>query len=32
MEIQWRRDADAVLEEAASGTKPVLLDFSAAPM
>mgnify|MGYP003291862103 CR=1 FL=1 len=32
MEIQWRRDADAVMTEATSGSKPVLLDFSAAPM
>lgn len=32
MEIQWRRDADAAMAEATSGTKPVLLDFSAAPM
>lgn len=32
MDIQWRRDAEAALAEASSGTKPVLLDFSAAPM
>jgi hypothetical protein len=32
MKIEWRRDADAALAEAASGSKPVLLDFSAAPM
>jgi hypothetical protein len=30
--IQWRRDADAALATAAAGEKPVLLDFSAAPM
>ena len=32
MKIQWRRDVDRVLEEAKSVKKPVLLDFSAAPM
>ena len=32
MEIQWRRDPGGALEEARSGTKPLLLDFSAAPM
>lgn len=30
MPIEWRHDADAVL--AGSGGRPVLLDFSAAPM
>ena len=32
MAIAWRTDADAALEEAKAGSKPVLLDFSAAPM
>ena len=32
MEIAWRHDVDAVLDEARRGTRPVLLDFSAAPM
>jgi hypothetical protein len=32
MEIQWRRDIDAALREAGEAGKPVLLDFSAAPM
>lgn len=32
MPITFRHDVDAVLEEAESKTKPVLLDFSAAPM
>ena len=32
MTIAWRHDVDAVLEEAKSANKPVLLDFSAAPM
>jgi hypothetical protein len=30
--IQWKKDADAALAEARSTGKPVLLDFSAAPM
>ena len=30
--ISWRHDVDAVLEEARSQRRPVLLDFSAAPM
>jgi hypothetical protein len=30
--IQWRRDVDAALATAAAGDKPILLDFSAAPM
>ena len=30
MLIEWRHDADAVLAD--SGGRPVLLDFSAAPM
>jgi hypothetical protein len=32
MEIQWRRDVDQVLDEAKAQNRPVLLDFSAAPM
>jgi hypothetical protein len=32
MEISWRHDIDRVLSEARSRQKPVLLDFSAAPM
>ena len=32
MEIQWRRDVDKALEDARAQRKPVLLDFSAAPM
>ena len=32
MEINFRHDADRVLEEAKKQNKPVLLDFSAAPM
>lgn len=32
MEITFRNDVDAVLEEAKSSRRPVLLDFSAAPM
>ena len=32
MQINWRHDIDRVLGEAKSGQRPVLLDFSAAPM
>ena len=32
MEVQWRHDIDKVLAEAREGRKPILLDFSAAPM
>ena len=32
MAINWRHDIDQVLEEARAQQKPVLLDFSAAPM
>jgi hypothetical protein len=32
MQIQWRHDVDDVLEEAKVQRRPVLLDFSAAPM
>ena len=30
--IQWLEDVDAALREAGRQNKPVLLDFSAAPM
>lgn len=32
MEITWRRDVDAALEEARTQSRHLLLDFSAAPM
>ena len=32
MKINFRHDVDHVLEDARSQQKPVLLDFSAAPM
>ena len=32
MASQWRHDLDQALAEARSGQRPVLLDFSAAPM
>jgi hypothetical protein len=32
MEIKFRHDVDNVLKEAQQQNKPVLLDFSAAPM
>ena len=32
MEIQFNHDVDGVLSQAAAQNKPVLLDFSAAPM
>lgn len=32
MELKFRHDVDAVLAEAKAQNKPVLLDFSAAPM
>jgi hypothetical protein len=32
MEIQFRHDVDTVLEEAKAQKKPIILDFSAAPM
>lgn len=32
MAIEWRTDVDAALEEARASNKPLLLDFSAAPM
>jgi len=31
-EIQWTKDVDAALKEARTSGKPILLDFSAAPM
>jgi len=31
-DIQWRKDVDAALQEAKTKQKPLLLDFSAAPM
>ena len=31
-EIHWLKDVDAALSEAKTARKPVLLDFSAAPM
>jgi hypothetical protein len=31
-EIRWTKDVDAALKEAQATRKPVLLDFSAAPM
>ena len=32
MEIQWQRDIDAALRDASQSNRPVLLDFTAAPM
>lgn len=32
MPIQWSHDLDAQLSSAREGQKPILLDFSAAPM
>lgn len=32
MELQFRHDVDRVLEDGKSEKKPVILDFSAAPM
>lgn len=31
MSVEWRRDADAALAEAGSQSKPLLVDFTAAP-
>jgi len=31
-EIRWQKDVDAALKESKTERKPVLLDFSAAPM
>lgn len=32
MDIQWKKDIDAALGESKASKKPILLDFSAAPM
>lgn len=32
MEITWQSDVDSTLEEASRSSRPVLLDFSAAPL
>jgi hypothetical protein len=32
MNIAWRHDIDRVLADARSAQRPILLDFSAAPM
>jgi hypothetical protein len=32
MAIQWRKDVDDALNEAREAQRPVLIDFSAAPM
>jgi uncharacterized protein YyaL (SSP411 family) len=32
MDINWRHDVDQALNDARNQQKPVLLDFSAAPM
>jgi len=32
MDIQWQNDVDAALGESSAQKKPVLIDFSAAPM
>lgn len=32
MKIEWGKDVDAALSEARAKQRPVLLDFSAAPM
>jgi hypothetical protein len=32
MEINWREDVDAALADAKRDTRPLLLDFTAAPM
>jgi hypothetical protein len=32
MEIPWRHDVEEALKEARESRRPVLLDFSAAPM
>lgn len=32
MAIQWKHDLDAALQRARDAEKPILLDFSAAPM
>ena len=32
MAVQWRSNVDSALDEAKASGKPLLLDFSAAPM
>lgn len=32
MELQWQRDIDAAVRDAKESKRPLLLDFSAAPM
>ena len=32
MEIQWRKDVDDAIRDARDSGRPLLLDFSAAPM
>lgn len=32
MAIEWKKDVDAALAEARTAKKPLLLDYSAAPM
>jgi hypothetical protein len=32
MSVSWNKDIDAAITEAKSSKKPLLLDFSAAPM
>jgi hypothetical protein len=32
MALEWKKDVDAALAEARSARKPLLLDFTAAPM
>jgi thiol:disulfide interchange protein len=32
MQISWRRDVDQALNDAKAQNKPVLLDFTAAPL
>lgn len=32
MPIEWKKDVDAALAEARTAKKPLLLDYSAAPM
>ena len=32
MEIQWRKDVDDAIRDAKDSGRPLLLDFSAAPM
>ena len=31
-EIRWQKDVDAALKEAKATQKPILIDFTAAPM